>query len=138
MRSLPDRFCLKESGAKVEHLGLLHSHPQWYGNKRDNDQYSWGDSLVSVLSGKIYLTTPHGEVYALEREDGKELIWPGMKRERMVKKGKKLGTDEGDRGRWPVSVWSAWADGGLIDQQDERSKGSNFTKFAVKTYDTRR
>ena len=117
---------------------MLHSHPQWKENREDNDEFSPGDAIVSVLSGKIYLTTPHGEVYALEGKDGKALILPGMKRERMVKKGKKLGTDEGDRGRWPVSVWSAWADGGLIDQQNEQSKGSNFTKFAVKTYDTRR
>ena len=78
MHSLSGRFCLTESGAKVEHLGLLHSHPQWKKSSKDNDLFSPGDAVVSVLSGKIYLTTPHGNVYALSQEDAKTVIDTGL------------------------------------------------------------
>lgn len=76
MHSLSGRGCLKESGAKVEHLGLLHSHPN--DRTEDNDNFSWGDGLVAAISGKIYLTTPHGNVYALSQEDAKTVIDTGL------------------------------------------------------------
>ena len=53
----------------VRFEGVLHSHPN--DRKTDNDQFSWGDA-----SGKIYLTTPHGHVYALDKGDGCGLIVP--------------------------------------------------------------
>jgi len=119
-------------GKNVEYLGMLHSHPQWYNNTQDNDQFSWGDSLVAALSGKIYLTTPHGEVYALEREDGKELIGPGMKRERIVKKKKRT-----EKERYPDWLKKAEEEN-FVDNHDAKSKGRNYVTFDVKSYDTRK
>jgi len=52
---------------------MLHSHPQRW-NGEDNDEFSLGDGLVAAISGKIYLTTPHGEVYALTRKDAPMVI----------------------------------------------------------------
>ena len=69
MHSLSGRGCLTESGAKVEYLGMLHSHPSRRDPSEDNDNFSRGDGLVSAISGRIYLTTPHGELYALDRKD---------------------------------------------------------------------
>ena len=68
---------LTESGAKVEHLGLLHSHPQRW-NGEDNDEFSLGDGLVAAISGKIYLTTPEGNLYALSRRDAWKPIILGI------------------------------------------------------------
>ena len=78
MHSFSGRFCLKESGAKVEHLGMLHSHPSRSNPANNNDEFSWGDGLVAAVSGKIYLTTPHGNVYALSQEDAKTVIDTGL------------------------------------------------------------
>lgn len=117
---------------------MLHSHPQWDGNSTDNDRFSYGDSLVAVLSGKIYLTTPHGEVYALDREDGRKLINSVKKRNRINRIDKRMdkrGVPDLERPDWVVD---GVAPGGYVDQHNAWARGSNFITFDTETYDTRK
>ena len=76
MHSLSGRGCIKESGAKAEYLGMLQAHPN--DRTEDNDNFSWGDGLVSAISGRIYLTTPEGNLYALSRRDAWKPIILGI------------------------------------------------------------
>jgi hypothetical protein len=50
----------------VQYEGFMHSHP-YYGS---SNKYSGGtgDSLVALLSGNIYLTTPDGHIFDLTRK----------------------------------------------------------------------
>jgi hypothetical protein len=63
-------------------MGLLHSHPD--NRSIDNDGFSAGDALVATVSGKIYLTTPYGNVYALDKWHGALMLLPSGFRELMV------------------------------------------------------
>ncbi|MBQ6692054.1 MAG: hypothetical protein IJN00_01855, partial [Clostridia bacterium] len=69
--------------AKIDYLGMLHSHPQRW-NGEDNDEFSWGDGLVSAISGRIYLSTPDGELYAPDRRDCWKVIPAGFVRDAPV------------------------------------------------------
>ena len=89
MHSLSGWFCIKESGVKVEHLGLLHSHPN--DRTEDNDNFSWGDGLVSAISGRIYLSTPGGELYAPDRKDAWKVIPTGFAHDALVSQNKSAG-----------------------------------------------
>ena len=115
---------------------MLHSHPQWKKSRKDNDLFSPGDAVVSVLSGKIYLTTPHGNLYALEKEDGKGLILPGIIREQMVKEENRADAI-GIPPQLLLSLWGLLYSKNYINRHDAKSKGTNFEQFDVKTYDTR-
>ena len=56
---------------------MLHSHPKRW-NGEDNDEFSLGDGLVAAISGKIYLTTPEGNIYALNWWDAWKPIILGI------------------------------------------------------------
>ncbi|MBE5784861.1 MAG: hypothetical protein E7330_03595 [Clostridiales bacterium] len=116
---------------------MLHSHPQWYQNTVDNDLFSWGDALVSTISGKIYLTTPHGEVYALEGKDGKKMIVPGYIRDEMVRV-KNIAWKYGIRPDQVLSLWGTLFSDDFLNWYNEAGRGYNFGNYNVKTYDTRR
>ena len=147
------RGCLKESGAKVEYLGLLHSHPQWKKSRKDNDLFSPGDAVVSVLSGKIYLTTPHGEVYALDKKEGKKIIVPGILRDsivfhhNLVDMIKSLPKNEltALKVAFPLQFLSEYLyekavkpiNDRFVSDHDAVSSGRNFQTFDANTYDTR-
>ena len=67
-------------GANVRFEGILHSHPS-YGNGstyNNNDNFSWGDGLAAKLSGKIWLTTQDGTMYALDGTDTEDVISAGL------------------------------------------------------------
>ena len=50
----------------VQYEGFMHSHP--YYSKSNEYSGGTGDSLVALLSGDIYLTTPDGHIFDLTRE----------------------------------------------------------------------
>ena len=132
MHSLSGRVCLKESGAKVEHLGLLHSHPQWKKSRKDNDLFSPGDAVVSVLSGKIYLTTPHGEVYALDRKKAWLPLVSGVLAEGpywINQLAQKLNIGLPERSEESEKLYQ------MIKKLDQHiSPGSNYETFDINTY----
>ena len=114
-------------------MGMLHAHPN--DRKTDNDQFSWGDGLVAAASGKIYLTTPNGNVYALDRLDGSKIVLPGMLRETMLassKAARKLGVSDY---LWNplLGLYMDYA----IDKHDEWVRGSNFETVEAKTYNVK-
>ena len=55
---------------------MLHSHPN--DRTEDNDNFSRGDGLVSAISGRIYLSTPGGELYAPDWDDSRKVIISGL------------------------------------------------------------
>ncbi|MBQ7113402.1 MAG: hypothetical protein IJO10_04105 [Clostridia bacterium] len=132
----PGYLSLIENGAKVEHLGMLHSHPS-RANGEDNDEFSLGDAIVSVVSRRIYLTTPEGYVYALDRKDGWKLIVPGYKRERVNAADWQLYYGSVTEEELPKWIVEALAED-YVAKQDAKSKGSNFVTFDINTYNTRK
>ena len=137
---------------------MLHSHPQWDGNSTDSDRFSYGNSLVAVLSGKIYLTTPHGNLYALGKEDGKGLILPGVARELIVSRdnladsisewGKSKLSEDAIRALQVAYPWPFLGEylynkitkpamDTFVKENDSVSAGRNFQTFNAKSYDTR-
>ena len=128
-----NRIIVQYAGSKIHYMGMLHAHPN--DRKTDNDQFSWGDGLVAAASGKIYLTTPHGNVYALDRLDGSKVVLPGMLRETMLassKAARKLGVSDY---LWNplLRLYMDYA----IDKHDEWVRGSNFETVEAKTYNVK-
>lgn len=115
---------------------MLHSHPS-RANGEDNDEFSLGDAIVSVVSGRIYLTTPEGYVYALDRKDGWKLIVPGYKRERVNAADWQLYYGSVTEEELPKWIVEALAED-YVAKQDAKSKGSNFVTFDINTYNTRK
>ncbi|MBE5784863.1 MAG: hypothetical protein E7330_03605 [Clostridiales bacterium] len=137
---------------------MLHSHPQWKENREDNDLFSPGDAIVSVLSGKIYLTTPHGNLYALEKEDGKGLILSGVARDLIVTRdnltrsisewGKSKLSEDAIHALQVAYPWPFLGEylynkitkpamDTFVKENDSVSAGRNFQTFNAKSYDTR-
>ena len=116
---------------EVQFEGVLHSHPN--DRKTDNDQFSWGDALVSVLSGKIYLTTPHGHVYALDKGDGRGLIVPAMLRDFAVRRSNQLQNEGVLKNDYPALL-RFYLDT-IYPEHQAFLSGSNFETIDAKTYD---
>ena len=68
------------AGAEVKFEGILHSHPSYGSGEsyNNNDNFSWGDGLAAMLSGKIWLTTQDGTMYALDEADTGVVIPAGI------------------------------------------------------------
>jgi hypothetical protein len=98
-------------GAQVQYLGILHSHPsrESHDGKYDNNQeFSWGDAVAAAISGKIWLTTQDGSMYALDRERAMPIIWPGLIRDAAVRYSNDLhakGVKWEDYPQWLKDYW---------------------------------
>ncbi|MBQ7113400.1 MAG: hypothetical protein IJO10_04095 [Clostridia bacterium] len=119
---------------------MLHSHPSRRDPSDDNDEFSWGDGLVAAVSGKIYLTTPHGNVYALSQEDAKTVIDTGLDWDKTVFAQKKKPLL---KALWyGLNPTDAFYYNVLADYDEHRKKaaqtlpGYNYETFDAKTYNT--
>ena len=114
---------------------MLHSHPSRSNPANDNDEFSWGDGLVSAISGKIYLSTPGGELYALDRKDAWKVIPTGFIRDQMVIANKNANNVGIPRYLW--NLWGALYNEPFIDTHDEAVSGYHYKTFDANSYNAR-
>ena len=123
------RLSAMYGGVPVRYLGILHSHP---GRGTDNNsEFSAGDGLVAAISGKIWLTTEDGSMYALDRGQGLPIILPGAVRDGIVMFQKALNDLKIP---WPSWLTDRQA---FVQQHDARTNGANFEVIGAKSYDAR-
>lgn len=120
-------------GVKVRYMGLLHSHPD--NRSIDNDGFSAGDALVATVSGKIYLTTPYGNVYVLDKWHGALMLLPSGFRELMVLENNYLRSNSIPESEWPVGL--KWYMDNVLAEYDKKTRGGNFETIPANTYDVR-
>ena len=118
------------AGAEVKFEGILHSHPSYGSGEsyNNNDNFSWGDGLAAMLSGKIWLTTQDGTMYALDDESAKPIILPAFVRDLIVDYRNRIW----EMGKQPPN-WT----GDYVRWSDRKSEGENFETLSPKSYDAR-
>ncbi|MDD5917633.1 MAG: hypothetical protein PUD73_00835 [bacterium] len=123
-------------GVRVRYLGILHSHPSRKdsnGEYDNNEEFSWGDALVATISGKIWLTTQDGSMYALNRDKADPLILSGLIRDVAVLYSNYLisqGVGWNDYPQWLKVYWPK------IQQHDAAANGRNFETVNARAYGT--
>ena len=95
-----------------------------------------GGGLAAPLSGKIYLTTPHRNLYALDRNDSWKIIPAGFVREQMVVANRNANRVGIPRYLW--NLWGALYNKSFIDAHDEAASGYNYETFDANSYNTRK
>ena len=133
MQGIPVKLAGWALKMDVRFEGVLHSHPN--DRSEDNDQFSLGDAFVAAVSGKIFLTTPYGHVYALGRTDGSAMIFPAALREIAVNKWNKLSNRNVSKSDYPS--WLKLYLDYVYPGYEAYSRGSSFTTVDAKTYDAR-